>query len=55
VLELIDDLHNNGHTVILVTHETYTAEYADRVITLKDGLLESDRKIERRNHGGLLK
>ena len=55
VLELIDDLHNNGHTVILVTHETYTAEYANRIITLKDGLLESDRTVERRNHGGLLK
>ena len=55
VLETIDELHDNGHTVILVTHETYTAEYADRILTLKDGLLESDRSVGKRNRGTLLK
>ncbi|MDE3216464.1 MAG: ATP-binding cassette domain-containing protein, partial [Gemmatimonadota bacterium] len=55
VLDLIDELHDHGHTVILVTHETYTAEYANRIITLKDGMLESDRIVEKRNRGALIK
>ncbi len=38
----------DGHTIILVTHETYTAEYAERILTLKDGLLLSDRRVENR-------
>ncbi len=38
----------DGHTIILVTHETYTSEYAERVLTLKDGLLLSDRPVEHR-------
>lgn len=38
----------DGHTIILVTHETYTAEYAERILTLKDGLLLSDRPVENR-------
>lgn len=48
----------NGHTIILVTHETYTAEYAERILTLKDGLLLSDRKVENRrtlNESALIK
>lgn len=35
----------DGHTIILVTHETYTAEYAERILTLKDGLLASDQPV----------
>ncbi len=42
----------DGHTIILVTHETYTSEYAERVLTLKDGLLLSDRKVENRRKLG---
>ncbi len=42
----------DGHTIILVTHETYTAEYAERILTLKDGLLLSDRKVEHRRKLG---
>ncbi len=38
----------HGHTIILVTHETYTAEYAERILTLKDGLLLSDRAVQNR-------
>jgi macrolide transport system ATP-binding/permease protein len=37
VMGILDDLNKKGHTVILVTHETYTAEFADRIIRLKDG------------------
>lgn len=50
IMEIIESLNNKGHTIILITHETYTAEYAERIITLKDGLIESDRKVEYRRH-----
>ena len=32
-----------GHTVILITHERYVAEHADRIIEIKDGTIVSDR------------
>lgn len=34
-----------GHTVLLITHETSTAEHADRIITIKDGSILSDEKV----------
>ncbi len=40
ILFTLNETH--GHTIILVTHETYTAEYAERIVRLKDGLIESD-------------
>jgi putative ABC transport system ATP-binding protein len=49
VMELLEKLHNDGHTVILVTHETYTAEYAHRLIKIKDGLVEVDEPIEKKH------
>jgi putative ABC transport system ATP-binding protein len=39
-----------GHTIILVTHETDTAAYAERIITLRDGLLVGDRKTDGERH-----
>ncbi len=47
IMDIIASLHKKGHTVILITHETYTAQYADRVITLKDGMVESDIRVEK--------
>jgi len=52
VMEMIKKLHDEGHTVILITHETYTAEYANRIIKLYDGLVESDEKVIRRTNNG---
>jgi putative ABC transport system ATP-binding protein len=52
VMETIENLHVLGHTIILITHETYTAEYAQRVIRLKDGLIESDQKVAEQHHAG---
>jgi len=45
VLKIFEKLHGRGHTIILVTHETYTAGYAQRIIRLLDGKIVSDGKI----------
>jgi ABC-type lipoprotein export system ATPase subunit len=50
-MQILSDLHHAGHTVILVTHETYTAEYADRILRLKDGKLESDTPVAKHREG----
>ena len=42
VMDLFQDLHDQGNTVIMVTHEDDIAHYAHRIIRLKDGLIESD-------------
>jgi len=42
IMEIFDELHKLGNTIILVTHEPDIAEHAHRVIKLRDGLLESD-------------
>lgn len=44
IMKLFGDIHANGNTVILVTHEEDIAAYAHRVIRLRDGLIESDTK-----------
>lgn len=48
VMEIIRKLNDEGHTVILITHETYTAENAKRIIKLKDGRVESDEVVRDR-------
>ncbi len=50
VMDLIENLHREGHTIILITHETYTAGYAERIIRLKDGLIESDEVVRSQHH-----
>jgi len=42
IMEIFADLSARGKTIIMVTHESYIAEHADRVITLKDGRIEAD-------------
>jgi putative ABC transport system ATP-binding protein len=44
IMELFGDLHADGQTVILVTHEHNVAEHAHRHIVLRDGLIESDER-----------
>ena len=46
IMNLITDIHKLGNTVVLVTHEEDIAGYAQRVVRLRDGLIESDRKRE---------
>lgn len=42
IMELFDELHREGNTIILITHEREIADYAHRTIYLKDGLIFSD-------------
>jgi putative ABC transport system ATP-binding protein len=48
VLDLIDELHTQGLTVIMVTHDPLVAQRAERVITLSDGEIISDEKNGRK-------
>jgi len=47
IMDIIASLHKKGHTIILITHETYTAQYANRIIALKDGVVESYTNVEK--------
>jgi putative ABC transport system ATP-binding protein len=42
IMELFDNLHSQGNTIIVVTHEDFIAEHSHRIIKLRDGLVESD-------------
>jgi putative ABC transport system ATP-binding protein len=42
IMGLIEDIHSNGNTIILVTHEEDIAHYAHRIVRLRDGVTESD-------------
>ncbi len=45
IMELFEDLHKQGHTIILVTHEEYIARHAKRIVRLRDGLIEKDEVV----------
>ena len=42
VLDLLDEIHTEGKTIVIITHEDDVAERAGRVVTLRDGKVESD-------------
>lgn len=46
IMEIFGDIHKKGNTIILVTHEEDIANHAHRIVRLKDGMIESDRKRE---------
>lgn len=43
IMSLFHDLHANGNTIIMVTHEDDIAHYSHRIVRLRDGLVESDK------------
>ncbi len=45
-LQKLNEEH--GHTIILITHETQTAEHAQRIIRIRDGMVEGDEKVAHR-------
>ncbi|MGA8263178.1 MAG: ABC transporter ATP-binding protein [Ignavibacteriaceae bacterium] len=48
IMILFNEIYEKGNTIILVTHEEYIAEHAARIVRLKDGLIESDKRVENR-------
>jgi putative ABC transport system ATP-binding protein len=48
IMKLFDRLHAEGNTIILVTHERDIAEYAHRVISIRDGKIASDERMPTR-------
>lgn len=46
IMELFDNIHAQGNTVMLVTHEEEIAEYTKRIVRIRDGVVESDVRSE---------
>ncbi|HRE37056.1 MAG TPA: ABC transporter ATP-binding protein [Chitinophagaceae bacterium] len=47
IMEIFDQIFNNGNTIVIVTHEEDIANHARRIVRLRDGVIESDRKNEK--------
>lgn len=48
VIEILQELNDDGHTIVMVTHEQEVSECAKRVLTLKDGEIVDDEKVVKR-------
>ncbi len=46
VMEILRDLNNEGKTVLLITHEEYTARHAERIIHIRDGQIEKEKRVD---------
>lgn len=50
VMKILQDLNEKRHTIILVTHEKYTAEHAKRILSIKDGMVLHDQQVLTRQY-----
>ena len=48
IMKIFQSLNKKGNTIIVITHDSEVASYASRVITVRDGKVESDKKMKRR-------
>jgi ABC-type lipoprotein export system ATPase subunit len=58
IMKILQKLNDEGHTIILVTHETFTAQHAQRILYVKDGHIVADDAVKDRRvaeDGELLK
>ncbi len=46
IMEIFEQLHSAGNTIILITHEEYIANHSHRVVRLLDGLIQSDDRVK---------
>jgi putative ABC transport system ATP-binding protein len=46
IMEIFNTIHKNGNTIVLVTHEEDIANHAHRIVRLRDGVVETDKKNE---------
>ena len=47
IMEIFNAIHENGNTIVLVTHEEDIANHAHRIVRLRDGVIESDKLNEK--------
>lgn len=45
IIQILQDLNEKGHTIVMVTHESYTAEAAKRIISMRDGTIIDDSAV----------
>ena len=45
ILTLFDALHGEGRTILIVTHEAEVAEHCERIIRIRDGVVESSEQV----------
>lgn len=52
IMEILDELNERGHTIVVVTHESETARFAKRILKMKDGCIIGDEKVNQRRKAG---
>lgn len=50
IMKFIQQLNDQGHTIIVITHEKEIADFAKRIVRIRDGRLESDQPNQKRKH-----